>query len=375
MGRLNVIDFAFDLNNKYNIWSGLLGGTFLALSYFGTDQSQVQRYLTGKSVAQSRVALLFNGMIKIPMQFFILFVGAMVFVFYQFERPPIFFNSYETARVKSSAYATQFDELENAHQNTHQYKKEQIRELVDAMQTGNERAVESAKKEVRLAQNEVTEIRQEAIALMKTNDPGMDPQDINYIFLTFVTDYLPVGVVGLVIAMVFAASMSSTSSELNALASTTIVDIYKRLIKNNGSDRHYLFASKLFTVFWGLFAIWFATFVSGLGSLIEAVNILGSLFYGTILGIFLTAFYSSLLCNLLHKILSYLGIIRPTFYFKPVRGGATFYAAIIAEAIVLLCYFFEVPIEFLWYNVIGCVLVIVVAHLINPFLSYQNLQA
>lgn len=349
MGRLNVTDFTFDLNNKYNIWSGLLGGTFLALSYFGTDQSQVQRYLTGRSVSQSRIALLFNGMIKIPMQFFILFVGVMVFVFYQFEQPPIFFNSYETVKIKSSTYATQFHELEVAHEKTHEYKKEQIRDLVNAMQTSNEKMIETAEKEVKLAQNEVSEIRNEAINLMKANDPEMDPEDINYIFLTFVTDYLPVGVVGLVIAMVFAASMSSTSSELNALASTFIVDIYKRLIKRNSSDRHYLIASKLATVFWGLFAIWFAIFVSGLGSLIEAVNILGSLFYGTILGIFLAA-----------------------FYIKSIRGGATFFAAIIAEGIVLLCYFFELPISFLWYNVVGCVLVVILAYFINPLLNLKR---
>jgi len=349
MGRLNVTDFHFDLNNKYNIWSGLLGGAFLALSYFGTDQSQVQRYLTGRSIAQSRVALLFNGMVKIPMQFFILFVGVMVFVFYQFEKPPIFFNSYETAKIKSSAYATQFHELEIAHEKTYVHKKKQIRDLVSAMESGDEQAVRSAEKDVELAQQDVSEIRQQAIDLMKANDPAMDPQDINYIFLTFVTDYLPIGVVGLVIAMVFAASMSSTSSELNALASTSVVDIYKRLMKKTGSDRHYVIISKLATVFWGVFAIWFATFVSGLGSLIEAVNVLGSLFYGTILGIFLTA-----------------------FYFKSIRGGATFFAAIIAEIIVLLCYFFQVPISFLWYNVIGCVLVIVLAYFINPFLNFKR---
>lgn len=346
MGRLNVTDFTFDLNNRYNIWSGVLGGAFLALSYFGTDQSQVQRYLTGKSVAQSRIALLFNGMIKIPMQFFILFVGAMVFVFYQFERPPIFFNAYETGKIKSSAYATQFEELESAHQMAHEYKEEQVRQLIEAMESGAEHEIIAAERKVEAADRAVNEIRRSAIELMKTNDPAMDAQDINYIFLTFVTDYLPVGIVGLVIAMVFAASMSSTSSELNALTSTFIVDIYKRLLKKDGNDRHYLIASKLATVFWGAFAIWFATFVSGLGSLIEAVNILGSLFYGTILGIFLAA-----------------------FYFRSIRGGATFYAALVAEAIVLLCYFLKLPISFLWYNVIGCVLVIVLAYLINPLLS------
>jgi solute:Na+ symporter, SSS family len=348
MGRLNAIDFTFDLNNKYNIWSGILGGTFLALSYFGTDQSQVQRYLTGKSVVQSRVALLFNGLVKIPMQFFILFVGAMVFVFYQFERPPIFFNSYETGRIKSSVYSTQFTELEKEYENAHDIKMGRVRELVGALRNGYDDEIESSENAVKAAQRDMTKIRTKAIALMKTNDPGMDVSDINYIFLTFVTDFLPVGIVGLVIAMVFAASMSSTSSELNALASTFIVDIYKRLIKRAGSERHYLIASKLATVFWGLFAIWFANFVSGLGSLIEAVNILGSLFYGTILGIFLTA-----------------------FYFKPIRGGATFFAAIIGELVVLSCYFLKVAISFLWYNVIGCVLVIFLAHLLSSFTNYR----
>jgi Na+/proline symporter len=348
MGRLNALDLTFDLNNRYNFWSGILGGTFLALSYFGTDQSQVQRYLTGRSVAQSRLGLLFNGIVKIPMQFFILFIGAMVFVFYQFEKPPIFFNSYELENIKSSPYSSEFQELEAGYSDALELKEDKVNQLVVAMRQGDPNQVDEAQNNLIDAQQNATSIRDEAINLMQKNNPLMDPQDTNYIFLAFVTKYLPVGLVGLIIAVIFAASMSSTSSELNALASTTIVDIYKRVIKKEGSDRHYLIASKLATVFWGIYAILLAQYASRLGSLIEAVNILGSLFYGTILGIFLVA-----------------------FYLKSVRGTATFYAAIAAELAVAYCFIFT-DISFLWYNAIGCGGVIIGALILNRFIKEKE---
>jgi Na+/proline symporter len=345
MGRLNAIDFTFDLNNRYTVWSGLLGGLFLQLSYFGTDQSQVQRYLTGESVTESRMGLLLNGMVKIPMQFFILFIGAMVFVFYQFAAPPIFFNSVETDKIRESHYAEQFQELEQRYQAVFEEKRVVAKELVAAIRSGDESRVEIVDRELNLARDRANDLRKEAVQLMQAHDPGMDPQDTNYIFLTFVTKYMPVGLVGLVIAAIIAASMSSTSGELNALASTTVVDIYRRMFKKEGSDRHYVVASKVSTVIWGAYAIFLAESASRLGSLIEAVNILGSLFYGTILGIFLVA-----------------------FYIKRIGGTATFWAAFIAEAAVVFCFFFT-DISFLWYNVVGSAGVIVSAMILDPLLK------
>ncbi|MBA3716073.1 MAG: sodium:solute symporter [Pyrinomonadaceae bacterium] len=343
MGRLNAIDFSFDPANQYNFWSGLIGGCFLALSYFGTDQSQVQRYLTGRSVAQSRLGLLFNGMAKVPMQFAILFLGAMVFVFYQFTPPPLFFNPGETRKVQASTSADEFQTLETEHAAAVAAKQGEVRSLVAAMRTGDAQQLASAEEDLRAAEETVRAIRGRAVELMKANDPNANTNDTNYVFLTFVTRYMPTGIVGLVIAAIFLASMSSTASELNALASTTVVDIYRRLIKKEASERHYLIFSKLATIFWGSFAILFAEYASNLGSLVEAVNRLGSLFYGTILGIFLLAFYC-----------------------KRIGGNATFLAALVGEATVLACARYS-SVAFLWYNVIGCLVVITAAQVINPF--------
>jgi len=345
MGKLNVINFAFDWKDKYNIWSGLIGGTFLALSYFGTDQSQVQRYLSGRSVAQSRMGLLANGVVKVPMQFAILLTGAMIFVFYQFVAPPWFFNPVETANVKNSSYAEDYQKLETQFRNLHQEKQDHIRNMLDAVETHEESELKDAVKKIRQSRESELEIRDEATALIKKANPDADTNDINYIFLSFVINFLPIGLVGLILAAILSASMSSTSAELNALASVTVIDIYRRVFKKNASEKHYLIVAKLATVFWGIYAINFALFANRLGSLIEAVNILGSLFYGTILGIFLIA-----------------------FYFKKIGGNATFIAAIIAELTVLGCYFFtEIP--YLWFNVIGCVLLITLAHFMNPLFA------
>ena len=345
MGRLNVIDFKFDLSTRYNIWSGLIGGTFLMLSYFGTDQSQVQRYLSGSSVAQSRMALLVNGLVKIPMQFIILFIGVMVFVFYQFVTPPMFFNSVEEANVKASIYASQYKALEIQYDEINQKKQSQIRELLEVIDQKDKSVVEEKKNELNEINDQAKVIRNEGIALIEQANPKADTNDTNYIFLNFVISFLPVGLIGLVLAAILSASMSSTSAELNALASTSVIDIYKRIFKKEGSDRHYLLISKMATIFWGVYAIGFAMFANKLGSLIEAVNILGSLFYGTILGIFLVA-----------------------FYVKWVKGTPTFIAAILAEIVVLLCFFLtEMP--FLWFNFIGCVLVVILAILLDPILK------
>jgi solute:Na+ symporter, SSS family len=342
MGKLNVITFNFDWKDRYNFWSGLIGGTFLALSYFGTDQSQVQRYLAGKSIAQSRMGLLANGIVKIPMQFSILFLGAMVFVFYQFATPPLFFNSVEKNKIKKTGYAEEFNKLEEKYQELHFEKQAMLREMLRTDETKDEVKLNSAIISINNYRKDEVKVRDKALSLIKKSNPGADTNDTNFIFLSFVINVLPAGLIGLILAAIFSASMSSSSAELNALASTTVVDIYKRILKPNASERHYLVASKLITVFWGLFAVSFALFANRLGSLIEAVNILGSLFYGTILGIFLIA-----------------------FYLKKISGSATFYSAIVAELFVLSCFFFtEIP--YLWYNVIGCLLLIIIACLINP---------
>jgi SSS family solute:Na+ symporter len=344
MGKLNAMDFTFDLDNRYNFWSGILGGLFLQLSYFGTDQSQVQRYLTGKSVTHSRLALLMNGIVKIPMQFSILFIGAILFVFYQFQTPPIFFNKVEAEKVKKGEYSQAFEKLEREYQYAHIQKKQEVRNLVEAFRSKNKQKIDIAQEKLQEVAQDTDQIRSEAIQIIQKNNPDSNPSDTNFIFLTFVINFLPMGLVGLMLAVIFAASMSSTSAELNALASTTIVDGYKRLFKKNADDKHYLIASKIATILWGTYAILLAESASRLGSLIEAVNIVGSLFYGTILGIFLVA-----------------------FYIRNVSGTATFYGAILAEVLVLCCFFFT-NISFLWYNVVGCLGVILLAQILGLIL-------
>lgn len=348
LGRLNVINFAFDWKDRYNFWSGLIGGGFVALSYFGTDQSQVQRYLTGRSIAQSRLGLLANGVVKVPMQFIILFIGAMIFVFYQFVTPPLFFNPVETANIKNSSYGDAYTKLETDYHRLNGEKQEHIRKMLAAIESRKDEDLDNALQRLRRTRESEFGVRQEAIQLIKKGNPRAETNDTNYIFLSFVTHFLPAGLIGLILAAILSASMASSAAELSALASVTVIDIYKRLGRRNAPERHYLRVSKLATVFWGLYAIAFAQFANHLGSLIEAVNIMGSLFYGTILGIFLIA-----------------------FYIKKIRGHATFIAAIIAELTVLACFFFT-KIPYLWFNVIGCVVLVVLAHLINPLLPEKK---
>lgn len=345
MGKLNAIDFSFDLSNRYNIWSGVIGGLFLALSYFGTDQSQVQRYLTAKSITHSRMGLLTNGLVKVPMQFFILLIGAMVFVFYQFTAPPLFFNTVESQGVRDGHWGKEYRLVEAQYQKASEEKVRLVQQLVQARQQGDKVQLERVNEKLQLAENKVSQLKEQGVQIIKKHSANEDVSDTNYIFLSFVLKYMPIGLLGLIIAAIIAAAMSSTSSELNALASTTVVDIYKRMMKKSGSDRHYLVSSKLLTVVWGIFAILFAQYANRLGTLVEAVNILGSLFYGTILGIFMVA-----------------------FFLKFVKGAAAFYAAIFAEAGVVLCFLFT-DITYLWYNVVGCLLVIIFSIPINHFLQ------
>ena len=345
MGKMNVIDWKFDPSNRYNIWSGIIGGFFLQLSYFGTDQSQVGRYLTGSSVGQSRMGLIMNGLIKIPMQFCILLIGILVFAFYQFNRPPMFFNQYEVKQIKTSNYAGQYDALENKYAAAFETRRAKANELMSAFDSHDQSRIAQAQTNLKQADLATTAIRKEGIGLMKKNNLQADTDDTNYVFLNFVTHYLPKGLIGLLIAIVFLASMGSTASALNSLASTTVVDIYKRTIKPNASDKQYLLVSRVATVFWGMVCIAMALYAGKMGNLLEAVNQLGSYIYGTILGVFVVA-----------------------FYVKRVSGSAVFLAAILSEIIICIMGYYG-WVAYLWLNPIGCMLVILFGLLITPLVS------
>ncbi len=348
MGKMNVVDFSFDWNDRYNFWSGMTGGLFLALSYFGTDQSQVARYLGGKSIGESRLGLLFNGLLKIPMQFLILFIGVMVFVFYQFNQPPVFFNDAAKTKVYNTPYGAELKELEAEHTVLFNQKQQEVQGLVTALKSEDDKAIAVAEGKVSKLTAAGKEVREKVKDVIKKATPDAETRDTDYVFISFVMKYLPTGLIGLLLAVIFSAAMSSTASELNALASTTVIDIYKRSVKQDGSPRHYLNASKALTVSWGLIAIIFATYASLLDNLIQAVNIIGSIFYGTILGIFLVA-----------------------FYFKQIKGNAVFYGAILAELVVLYCHFYT-DIAFLWFNVIGCACVIIFGFIIQGLNSLKS---
>lgn len=345
MGRTEAINFNFDWDNPYTLWSGLIGGFFLQLSYFGTDQSQVGRYLTGSSVGQSRMGLLMNGLVKIPMQFLILLIGVLVFTFYQYTKPPVFFNRFELNKLEKSSYAPELDAIKAEHQQVFQAKQQELDKLGLAIDQGNEQRIDTQRTLLLAADAKEKEVRKKATDLMLKNDANADVNDNNYIFLSFVTEYLPKGLIGLLIAIIFLASMGSTASALNSLASTSVIDIYKRLLKKDGSDEQYLKASRWLTFFWGFVCILMALYASKIGNLIEAVNVLGSYIYGTILGVFLVA-----------------------FYLKRVNGRAVFLAAILAEITVCICGYFQV-VAYLWLNVIGCLLVVALSLLLQALLK------
>lgn len=342
MGKLNVVDFEFDLSNRYNFWSGMLGGVFLFLSYFGTDQSQVQRYLSGKSLTESRLGLLFNGLLKVPMQFLVLFVGILVFVFFQFNQPPVHFNNGNTENLEGTVYESQYRALQDEHTANFDEQQVAIRDLVGAIRSDDEVQISSAQAEVARLQTADRAIREEVKELITAQNPAAATKDTDYVFITFIMNYLPIGLVGLLLAVIFSAAMSSTASELNALATTSVVDLYRRLFRQKESDKHYLNTSKIMTVIWGCIALVFASTANLFDNLIEAVNIIGSLFYGAILGIFVVA-----------------------FMFKKVTGTPVFIAALIGEAIVVIIFvlnsFGYISIAYLWLNLIGCVLVVIFA--------------
>ena len=319
-GKLNAVTTTFDWHDRYNLLSGLIGGTFLALAYFGCDQSQVQRYLTGRDLQQSRVSLLFNAVAKIPMQFFILLTGALVFVFYIFTAPPVTFHAGNLKNVAGTA-------IERKHEAAIAIRQTAARELLAHRDASHQASFLQAQKNLDVVHKEATQ--------------GYN--DTNYVFLTFVTQHLPAGFVGLVIAVIFGAAMSTSSGEINSLATVTMVDFYQRFVKQDASDKHYLWFSRLATVFWGIYAIASAQLARGLGSLVEAVNMLGSLFYGGLLGVFLLA-----------------------FFFPRVGGSAAFFGVLAGEAVIFYTHSTG-KVGFLWYNVIGSVVVVVTGLLLSIF--------
>lgn len=339
LGRLNVIVTDFDWKDKYNIWSGVIGGFFLALSYFGTDQSQVGRYLAGRSVSESRTGLLMNGLVKVPMQFLILLIGALLFVFYQFYSAPVLFNKAQVEQVHRSPYAGELQAIEQRYDTLATRKRAQVQQMITALHADDEDREAQLRTSLEQAQRQDATLRKQAKAVILKADPLADTNDTNYIFLYFVLEKLPKGLIGLLIAIIFLAAWGSIAAALNAMSSTTIVDIYKRLFRREAADGHYLAVSRWCTLGWGTFCILVAQFANKMGSLIEAVNILGSLFYGTILGIFVVA-----------------------FYFKRLRGSAVFAAALITEGIIVYIYLIDI-ISFLWLNVIGCAGVVLIAWL------------
>lgn len=343
-GKTNAIDFKLDLSNQYTVWTGLIGGFFLQLSYFGTDQSQVGRYLTGASIKESRMGLLMNGLLKVPMQFCILLIGILVFAYYQYHTPPLFFNEAEVNKLEQSEHRETYKGIMQKHEQISQEKTLVIQNLTSALDQDDETKVDGIRSQLQEYNNQEKVLREDLVKLMKKNDVEADTNDNNYIFLRFVIDVFPKGLIGLLIAIIFLASMGATASAINSLSSTTVIDIYKRFVKKGADDAHYLLASRISTLCWGIFTVIIALYANKLGNLLEAVNILGSLFYGTILGIFLVAFYA-----------------------KSISGRAVFIAALITEVIIISLWKMDIM-AFLWLNPIGAALVILFGFLIQALL-------
>jgi solute:Na+ symporter, SSS family len=338
LGKVNLIDFKFDLSNRYNFWSGMLGGTFLFLSYFGTDQSQVQRYLGGKSLTESKLGLLFNGLIKVPMQFFILFVGIMMFVFFQFNHSPIHFNKTNISSLEKSIYKPNLDNLNKELYQVVEERKPLLTSMVTAINTKDLNKKNAIINDLKTINNKEKQLRDSVRSLILLADSKAEKKDQDYVFISYVIDHLPIGIIGLLIAVIFSAAMSSTSSELNALATCTVVDFYQRIFVTKKEEKHYMHASKWITLIWGVIALGFALTASLFENLIEAVNIIGSLFYGTILGIFMVA-----------------------FFMKKIAGRAVFTAAVFTEIFVIVVFILDkldiFKFAYLWLNLLGCILV------------------
>lgn len=341
-GKMNILNFSFNLEDRYTFWTGIIGGSFLALSYFGTDQSQVQRYLTGKSVKEMQLGLIFNGLLKVPMQFFILLVGVMVFVFYQFNASPLNFNPAATQSVKQSVYADEYIQLEQKHKELEKLKSE------TTLQLGTDFNPNWVSKIQQINELENSN-REQAKAIIKKSNTLAETNDKDYVFIHFILTNLPRGIIGLLLAVILSAAMSSTASELNALASTTVIDLYKRNVKKEKSEKHFVVASKWFTLLWGVIAILFASFASLFDNLIQLVNIIGSIFYGNVLGIFLLA-----------------------FFIKYTKSNAVFLAAIVTQAIVIWGYAND-WMPYLWLNLFGCALVMLLALIIQFVINKTKL--
>jgi len=337
-GKMKVLDFSFNLENRYTFWSGIIGGSFLALSYFGTDQSQVQRYLSGKSIKEMRMGLIFNGLLKVPMQFFILLVGVMVFVFYQFNSSPLHFNPKSKQAIENSSYVTQYEALEAEQQQIFSDKKLIIDKYIETNDAKYANYIALANESDTEIRNEAKELIEKAAA--ETNQK-IETNDKDYVFIHFILNNLPKGLIGLLLAVILSAAMSSTASELNALASTTTMDLFNRNTKREFNDQQMVTISKMFTLAWGILAILIACIAHLADNLIQLVNIIGSIFYGNVLGIFLLA-----------------------FFFKFVKGRAVFIGALITQAIVIVGWWQD-WMPFLWLNLFGCVLVMVIASILQ----------
>lgn len=343
-GKMEVLDFSFDFENRYTVWSGLIGGTFLMLSYFGTDQSQVQRYLSGKSVKQSQMGLIMNGLLKVPMQFFILLIGVMVFVFYQFNASPLHFNPSAVKDVMNSQYAQEYVALKDEKKGIDtQLRKVQM--TYSVTESESEKNILSA--EILSLQKQEDQLREKSKLVIKKANPAAETNDKDYVFIHFILNNLPRGLVGLLLAVILSAAMSSTASELNALGSTTTIDLYKRNVRGR-TDKQYVNASKWFTMLWGVVAILIACVANLFENLIELVNIIGSIFYGNVLGVFLLA-----------------------FFIKYVKSNATFIAALITQAIVVVVWWLDIM-PYLWLNLFGCAVVMGIAVLLQILLGNPN---
>ena len=340
--KMNIVDFSFDPETRYTFWSGITGGFFLALSYFGTDQSQVGRYLSGKSVRESQMGLIMNGFLKVPMQFFILLIGVMVFVFFQFNPVPLNFNPNNKIAIEKSIYKTEYQQLEKQLVDLSEEKKEFNLLYIDHLNQNYDNPI--LRRKLTAISNKENDLRDQAKELISKADDKAETNDKDYVFINFILTYLPKGLIGLLLAVILSAAMSSTASGLTALASTTAIDIYKRNLKSPKSEKHYVNATKLFTVFWGIIAILFACVGTLFENLIQLVNIVGSVFYGTVLGIFLVG-----------------------FYIKYIRAKAIFWGAISSQLAIFYIFYLDV-VSFLWLNFIGAVLTILVSLFLQTFI-------
>lgn len=355
--KMNIVDFSFDPEEKYTFWSGITGGFFLALAYFGTDQSQVGRYLSGKSVRESQMGLIMNGLLKVPMQFFILLTGVMVFVFFQFNPVPLNFNPNNKVLIEKSAFKNEYHSLEKQLEALSEDKKVINLLYIDQLNQDYDNPI--LRKELVGLSSREKDLRDRAKEIISKADRRSETNDKDYVFFHFILHYLPKGLIGLLLAVIISAAMSSTASGLNALASTTAIDIYKRNIKEEKTERHYVNVTKFFTLFWGIVAILFASIGTLFENLIQLVNIIGSIFYGTVLGIFLVG-----------------------FYIKYVQAKAIFYSAVISQTTIFIIYYFaifiypsgEEKLGYLWLNFIGAMLTIALSILMQATVFRKKLQ-